>query len=934
MTTLTAHSPRLPEHCPHKLPTSCRMTAPQCCACSDKRPHSLSYSKYIDGIGFVSQGSRHQNYCSYCTDFWTARIAASDLSRSSNAQIPRIPDQTAFIERWFEWHQGYTYVTDEHGNQELRGLIGERLDQVPPGYLPRTIHELNANRSNSSSQHIATRGDSLARPAHNTHNPDTFVAHHTIGPAPQHSNSEDRLANPPPSNTARSPHQTRQIVTDSDPLASLRQELERIRTGIEQVMSSLRDLGEVPPNSPEALRQSGVLDNRIQQINGQLDGLQQTRMSPSRSNVPNNLAPSGNPPTSRHEAANISPNRNIAITGSGNFRANIVTMENRHASARAERENAFLALQSAENEVQAVTNAQGDLLRRHRDDEATALVFGTREEVERQGADYESPVGEMFTRAFERYRAAEDTRQGERAERISEQAQTSNRAQQRPQEVRRRLRALPEAGGTNGPSRPIQSVMPFGPLPPNFSQNTTHTTQHLTRGLFSGLPQHPTPTANNLPAQRPPPFSSMSQHLTSQADTTAQAQPRVYTPTNPQYTPTNPQNSPPLTGFGADTTVQAQYQGYTPTSPHYPSTSPHYTPTNPLYSPSITGFGAGATLPAYSQDYRPTSPHFPPPIADSGADTTLQAQSQRYTPSIPQYPSLGEDSPTWRERMLAVESSFNTNSIDWNPYSQSNSRYTTRPPNITPRHDPSTTIYPPVGPVIPLSQSRHATNFQTANTPSQANSSDRHAASYGMPDFSTISSDAARMQGVASQAQRRIVRDIRARRHGHLPTTTSGHSDNRSFTLDAYDPAALNRLSNPSTHGSRSEDSASDSGDVTALMDRLRRRRNAVGEIDDTRPSRLAHMTSEAVEATIANIRARRQAGLSAAIDDLLERGDAGAEERGPRGLDRDDGRPEPRSEEEMMVNMECKICFSQLATVAVLPCGEWMLPVLLLRFR
>ena len=42
-----------------------------------------------------------------------------------------------------------------------------------------------------------------------------------------------------------------------------------------------------------------------------------------------------------------------------------------------------------------------------------------------------------------------------------------------------------------------------------------------------------------------------------------------------------------------------------------------------------------------------------------------------------------------------------------------------------------------------------------------------------------------------------------------------------------------------------------------------------------------------------------------------------------PKSLDKDDGRPEPVSEENMMVKMECKICFAQVATVALLPCGK-----------
>ena len=44
------------------------------------------------------------------------------------------------------------------------------------------------------------------------------------------------------------------------------------------------------------------------------------------------------------------------------------------------------------------------------------------------------------------------------------------------------------------------------------------------------------------------------------------------------------------------------------------------------------------------------------------------------------------------------------------------------------------------------------------------------------------------------------------------------------------------------------------------------------------------------------------------------------------QGLDKDDGRPEPRPEEEMTVKMECKVCYTQLADTACLPCGHLVL--------
>ena len=42
------------------------------------------------------------------------------------------------------------------------------------------------------------------------------------------------------------------------------------------------------------------------------------------------------------------------------------------------------------------------------------------------------------------------------------------------------------------------------------------------------------------------------------------------------------------------------------------------------------------------------------------------------------------------------------------------------------------------------------------------------------------------------------------------------------------------------------------------------------------------------------------------------------------RGLDaQDSGRPEPKTEEELKVSLECKVCYTQMADIACLPCGH-----------
>jgi len=152
MGTLTADVPRLAEHCQHKLPSSCRLTAtPLCCACYDRRPHSTTYSVYVDGVGFVQRGTRWQNYCWFCKTFWENRVAAADIP-TTETRIPEDPDQTEFIERWFEFYQGYRLVKHVDRREDRVAVVGEPFKEVSPGHLPRTVEELRRGASLSSAE--------------------------------------------------------------------------------------------------------------------------------------------------------------------------------------------------------------------------------------------------------------------------------------------------------------------------------------------------------------------------------------------------------------------------------------------------------------------------------------------------------------------------------------------------------------------------------------------------------------------------------------------------------------------------------------------------------------------------------------------------------------------------------------------------------------
>ncbi|KAI8942193.1 hypothetical protein NX059_000279 [Plenodomus lindquistii] len=152
MGTLTADVPRLDSHCPHKLATSCRLTStPNCCACADERQHSRTYRVYIDGVGFVQRGTRWQGYCWFCKEFWSNRLAATDPPLDiSQTRIPQIPDQTEFLNRWNEFHQGYRVARLADGSEQRIAVLGEPFKEVSPGFLPRSLDQLRAGVENDA----------------------------------------------------------------------------------------------------------------------------------------------------------------------------------------------------------------------------------------------------------------------------------------------------------------------------------------------------------------------------------------------------------------------------------------------------------------------------------------------------------------------------------------------------------------------------------------------------------------------------------------------------------------------------------------------------------------------------------------------------------------------------------------------------------------
>ncbi|KAK1023108.1 hypothetical protein LTS16_025174 [Friedmanniomyces endolithicus] len=429
MGTLTAHQSRLPGQCPHKLPTSCRLTSlPTCCACADERPHSAAYSTYVDGVGFVPWGTRWQRYCWYCREFWTKRVAVSGL-RAESTRVPGLPDQGEFLERWEECHRGFRTVLLEGGGEErVEVVLGEEWREVDPGCLPRTLEEMRAGREAS---------EVVARPVVEVEVREEVGAGQTLEDTLdqmfQEADSEDTVARSatqagvtnarfrgePPADSAH----TASVVRggrDAQParnnihaqamvpaasrnrdyqlrrIAALRRELHRMRNGIERVMSGLRDLGEAVPEHAEATNRLTALGSTLDEIGGvssrEVDDL------PIRSAN----EPATNAPTSQNDRT------------AANMQARVDEARQHLDEARRNREQAVSELDVAEQDFRTSQQSVQQLQREQRTTENYIRLFGTREEMLAQGDQYESPIGGMFSRAYQRFHAAEEVRRDER----------------------------------------------------------------------------------------------------------------------------------------------------------------------------------------------------------------------------------------------------------------------------------------------------------------------------------------------------------------------------------------------------------------------------------------------------------------------------------------------------------------------------------------
>jgi hypothetical protein len=873
MGTLTAGQPRLDHYCEHKLPTSCRLSSiGECCACYDERPHAATYTTYIDGVGLVPRGTRWQRYCWFCKEFWQARVEASGL-RPGQTRIPEVPDQIAFLERWYEFHRGYRVITKEDGTEERVAVLGEDMRAVEPGHLPRTLEELREGRERSAAeaaladqqrhQEIASQEEEPAGPTLEATLDQLFLDAENEGTA-----STQQVEQPGP---AQNVHAQAMVVAGSRNreyqarrIAALRRELHRMRNGIERVISGLREFGENVPDAGEAT-------GRLTTLGRTLDDM------------------SGLPP-SNHEAdlAIRSVNELASNTAASQTDQTFAAMQARvdeardHVNeARRMRDQAASEFDVAEQEFNTSSRRLQQLQRDQRTAENYSRLFGTREEILAQGDDYESPVGGMFSRAYERFNVAEQVRQEERTLRqvLEEERRTGGEdGQRRLEELESRQR---DVWGVRQPPQLAQDL----------TSNTTNLMEEARDEVFAGQT-----------------LASMvnEEHEREVAELAGDA--------------------PPGHNDNGDTPLEEYYsllrrQGWSqqpnqdsrPPSTNFPSTMLQgvlalRSREQQRRQNVATEMGAAAAH--TSQSISPLEPYSP----------TADDRRQDFSHVFAFLLARGD----WRDTIGLQEVQVNTSLVTCEDATTQNliqelsaALGGMNPTSLLQRDDLVWACGLPAARLVRIRMSGQQVSF--SNQPQSNDTEDMRGNMEIMAEVFQMSAELRRRSGLTSQEQLNMLNRLQQgwRREEDRTVLASMLLEDETVQLASAvhrEQLQLRQSSQHARHARLNEQRrlAARDGDFSRQgLDAQRRQTSAVAT------TALSNIMREIGAPTRATHRVLP-------IPNSWSSESEEEEEDQEQGLDaRDSGRPEPKTDDEMTFKLECRICYSQTAEVACLPCGH-----------
>jgi hypothetical protein len=897
MGTLTANLPRLDSYCAHKLPTSCRLSSiGECCACYDERAHAATYTTYVDGVGLVARGTRWQRYCWFCKEFWQARVEASGL-RPGQTRIPEVPDQTAFLERWYEFHRGFRTILNGEGVEERVAVLGEDLRDVEPGHLPRTLEELREGRERSAQEAVEREAllqqQQQQAEAHEEEQAAGPTLEDTLDQLFLDAEAGDSGSGQPPTlqaRAARNIHAQAMVAAGSRNreyqarrIAALRRELHRMRNGIERVISGLREFGEDVPDAGEATGQLTTLGRTLDDISG---------------------APSGDPEELAIRRADELSNAITASMSDPTLAAmqNRVNQAREHVNeARRMRDQAASEFDVAEQEFNTSNRRLQQLQRDQRTAENYTRLFGTREEIAAQGDDYESPVGGMFSRAYERFNVAEQVRQEERTLRQVLEDERRNGGEggglRRLEEFENRLT---DVWGVRAPPRLLQDS----------TSNTTHLMEEARDEVFAGQT-----------------LAYMTQEAQQVAELAG--------------------DEPPGHNDNDDSTLEEYYsllrrQGW---SQQVPERSQGSNPPASNISDGSQGFVAALgvhMMPEQLEQFereasvaRPLSP------VEPYSSTALDRREDLV--HVLHFLRTHDD---WREDigldvnqvymgLVICASSLNNMEIveDLMPR-MSAVMGGMDPTSLLQRDDLIWKCGLPAARLIRIRRAGQRVSF--SNQPQSTDTEVMRGNMEIMAEVFQMSAELRRKSGLTAQEQldmmNRLQNGERRAEDRAILASMLLEDDTVQLAQDVHRQQPNPREAAQATQLNAQRREAARDGEFSRQALDSQRRNTSVFAMAANRLARQRGLVEQEDRSYDHIFNSRGQtillpnARTSARPRDQLDNwsSESSEEEDQEQGLDaKDSGRPEPKTEEEMEVKLECRICYSQVADVACLPCGH-----------
>lgn len=366
----------------------------------------------------------HAANLSVYTEFWENRVAVTNL-RPTQTRVPEVPDQSEFLAKWYDFHRGYRTIKKEDGSEERIAMLGEPFRDVAPGQLPRTLDELRSGRDRSEAdqqQHIELHTeapenvpsldaelDQMFADAAAEEEAARLSSQQAPPPSPRAGNSY--LASTRTAGQVMQAAGSRNREYQDRRIAALRRELLRMRNGIERVISGLRDLGELVPYPVEASIRLSALGVTLDQMGEPLTSSSDRESpAPAVGAVFRDDSLTSVQQRITEAQAHFEQATRFREQSARELNAAQLTFD----EARRNREEAAEVLDGAGMDLADHSAQISQLRREQRSAENYFRVFGSREEIERQGQEYVSPIGSMFTRAWERFTVAEEVRRDER----------------------------------------------------------------------------------------------------------------------------------------------------------------------------------------------------------------------------------------------------------------------------------------------------------------------------------------------------------------------------------------------------------------------------------------------------------------------------------------------------------------------------------------